>query len=249
MTTMSILYFTFCVKEPLERKVSKFSELELMNLQSKLFLWNVGERIQRCWSYQLFEKSQRFSHPTTFGHEKAVSEEEVIDTEITHCITTLHLFMLYFHLLGNLLLQQFSKEPHIQVTAFQTTSSGLYLYMIKVFENFGADEFAYFSAVISLCNAFFLMIFMPIVSGSLQMTDTLLLTLISVIECLSYILPPYMKNIWLFYGTQVLNSIAYCKYSLGRSLLSKVCFLKVEFLTHAFSKYPPPHPRDPWLKG
>ncbi len=94
--------------------------------------------------------------------------------------------------------------------------------MIKVFDNFDDVQFAYFSAVMSLCNAFFLMIFMPIVSGTLQMTDTLLVTLIAIIECLSYILSPYVTNIWVFYGTQVLNSIGYCKYSLGRSILSKV---------------------------
>ena len=99
----------------------------------------------------------------------------------------------------------------------------LYLYMLIKFEGFTAADYAYFTVAISLGNTFFLVIFMPIVSGKFGMNDALLMTFISIIETLSFLLSPFITSLPLFYVAQMLSTIGYCKFSVGRSLLSKSC--------------------------
>ncbi len=109
------------------------------------------------------------------------------------------------------------------IFAFNSTSSVLYLYMLIRFEDFQPEDFAYFSVTMSLCSVFFLMVLMPIVSGRLHLSDALLLTLISIVETMSFLLSPFTSNLILFYIFQVISSIGNCKFSIGRSLLSKCC--------------------------
>jgi MFS family permease len=109
------------------------------------------------------------------------------------------------------------------IFGFNSTSSLLYLYMLVRFENFQPDDFAYFSVTLSLCSVFFLIVFMPIVSGRLRLSDALLLTLLSIAETLGFLLSPFTSNLTLFYIFQVISTIGNCKFSIGRSLLSKCC--------------------------
>ena len=103
------------------------------------------------------------------------------------------------------------------------SESLLYLFMMIQFENFDAADYAYFSVTMSLGNTFFLVFLMPIVSGKLKMNDALLLTFISVAETMSYITMPFITNLPLFYIVRLIGTVGYCKYSTGRSLLSKCC--------------------------
>ena len=109
------------------------------------------------------------------------------------------------------------------IFAFNSTTSLLYLYMLVRFEDFQPEDFAYFSVTMSLCSVFFLMCFMPIVSGRFHLSDALLLTFLSIAETLSFLLSPFTSNLTLFYIFQVICTIGNCKFSIGRSLLSKCC--------------------------
>jgi PCFT/HCP family folate transporter-like MFS transporter 1/3 len=110
------------------------------------------------------------------------------------------------------------------VYVFAYYSNGLlYLYMLVKFEGFTAADYSYFTVAISLGNTFFLVIFMPIVSGKFGMNDALLMTIISIAETLSLVVSPFITSLPLFYASQMLSTIGYCKYSVGRSLLSKSC--------------------------
>jgi len=93
--------------------------------------------------------------------------------------------------------------------------------MLKVFEGFRPANYAYFSVAMNVGNSLFLFIFMPLVSGKLKLKDSTLLIIISICETFSNLLAPFVTNLWLFYGTQFLGMIGYCKYSTTRSLLSK----------------------------
>jgi len=93
--------------------------------------------------------------------------------------------------------------------------------MLKVFSGFKPADYAYFSVAMNVGNTLFLFVFMPLVSGKLKLNDSTLLMIISICETFSNLLSPFMTNLWLFYGTQFLNTIGYCKYSTARSLLSK----------------------------
>jgi len=95
--------------------------------------------------------------------------------------------------------------------------------MLVRFENFSPDDFAYFSVTLNCCTVFFLIIFMPIVSGRFKLGDALLLTLLSISETLSFLLSPFTSNLTVFYVFQVICTIGNCKFSIGRSLLSKCC--------------------------
>ena len=103
------------------------------------------------------------------------------------------------------------------------SSSLTFLYMLDKFTGFTASEFAYFSVSMSLGNAFFLIIIMPIVSGKYQVDDALLLTLICAIETLSFTVSAFVTSIPAFYAAQLIGSLGYCKYSVSRSLLAKCC--------------------------
>ena len=103
------------------------------------------------------------------------------------------------------------------------SESLLYLFMMIQFDNFDAADYAYFSVTMSLGNTFFLVFLMPIVSGKLNVSDSLLLTFISVAETLGYVLSPFTSNLTLFYLCQILCTIGNCKFPIGRSLLSKYC--------------------------
>lgn len=100
----------------------------------------------------------------------------------------------------------------------------LYLYMLIQFDGFTAADYAYFSVAMSLGNTLFLMVFMPIVSGKYRMNDALILVVICIAETLSYVLMPFITNLGLFYGAKLIGTIGYCKYSVGRSILSKLFY-------------------------
>jgi hypothetical protein len=95
--------------------------------------------------------------------------------------------------------------------------------MLVRFEDFSADDFAYFSVTLNVCSVFLLIIVMPIASGKFNLSDALLLTLISVAESLSLLLSPFTSDIKVFYAFQIVSTIGNCKFSIGRSLLSKFC--------------------------
>ena len=99
----------------------------------------------------------------------------------------------------------------------------LFLYMMDKFSGFTPSDFAYFSVSMSVGNAFFLMIVMPIVSGKYQVDDALLLTIICAMETLSFTVSPFVTSLPAFYAAQLISSVGYCKYAIGRSLLAKCC--------------------------
>ena len=109
------------------------------------------------------------------------------------------------------------------IFGYNSTQSVLYLYMLVRFENFSPDDFAYFSVTLNFCTVFFLIVCMPIVSGRFKLGDALLLTLLSISETLSFLLSPFTSNLTVFYVFQVICTIGNCKFSIGRSLLSKCC--------------------------
>ena len=99
----------------------------------------------------------------------------------------------------------------------------MYLYMLIKFDGFTSTDFAYFSVTLNVCSIICLIVIMPIVSGKLNVSDSLLLTFISVAETLGYVLSPFTSNLTLFYLCQILSTIGNCKFPIGRSLLSKYC--------------------------
>lgn len=99
-----------------------------------------------------------------------------------------------------------------------------YLYMLLQFDGFTAADYAYFTVVMSIGNSFFLMVFMPIVSGKYRMNDALLLVVICMAETVSYLMMPFVTNLALFYAAKLIGTIGYCKYSVGRSLLTKLFY-------------------------
>jgi MFS transporter, PCFT/HCP family, solute carrier family 46 (folate transporter), member 1 len=102
-------------------------------------------------------------------------------------------------------------------------TSLLYLFMLIQFDGFTATQFSYFSVTMNVCSIFFLLFIMPILGGKFKLSDAFLLTLISVIETLGYILSPFTSNLKVFYIYQFLCTIGNCKFPLGRSLISKYC--------------------------
>ena len=109
------------------------------------------------------------------------------------------------------------------IFTYNSNVSLIYLYMLLRFENFTADDFAYFSVTLNVCSVFLLIVVMPIASGKFRLSDALLLTLISVVESLSLLLSPFTSDIRVFYAYQIVSTIGNCKFSIGRSLLSKFC--------------------------
>ena len=109
------------------------------------------------------------------------------------------------------------------IFTYNSNVSILYLYMLVRFEDFSADDFAYFSVTLNVCSVFLLIVVMPIASGKFNLSDALLLTLISVAESLSLLLSPFTSDIKVFYAFQIVSTIGNCKFSIGRSLLSKFC--------------------------
>ena len=57
-----------------------------------------------------------------------------------------------------------------------------------------AEDYAFFSVALFLGNAFFLVVFMPIVSGRFQLDDALLLLFITIAEVLSFIMSPFITR-------------------------------------------------------
>ena len=102
-------------------------------------------------------------------------------------------------------------------------TSLLYMYMLLQFDGFTGAKFAYFSVTMNVCSIFFLLVVMPIVGGKFKATDAFLLTLISLIETLGYLLSPFTSNLAVFYVYQILCTIGNCKFPIGRSLISKYC--------------------------
>ena len=68
-----------------------------------------------------------------------------------------------------------------------------------------------------------MLVVMPIVGGKFKLGDAFLLTMISMIETLGYLLSPFTSNLTVFYVYQVLCTIGNCKFPVGRSLISKYC--------------------------
>ena len=102
-------------------------------------------------------------------------------------------------------------------------TSLLYLYMRIQFDGFSAEKYAYFSVTMNVCSIIFMLVVMPIVGGKFKLGDAFLLTLISMIETLGYLLSPFTSNLTVFYIYQVLCTIGNCKFPIGRSLISKYC--------------------------
>lgn len=110
----------------------------------------------------------------------------------------------------------------INIFAFYSTGL-LYFFMLIQFEGFSAADYAYYSVANSLGNTFFLVVVMPIASGKYKINDTVLLICISVAETLSFMSMPFITNLPLFYAVSIIGSVGYCKFAVGRSLLSKSC--------------------------
>ena len=111
----------------------------------------------------------------------------------------------------------------VYIFALNSNMSLMYLYMLIKFDGFTSTDFAYFSVTLNVCSIICLIVIMPIVSGKLNVSDSLLLTFISVAETLGYVLSPFTSNLTLFYLCQILSTIGNCKFPIGRSLLSKYC--------------------------
>jgi len=74
-----------------------------------------------------------------------------------------------------------------------------YLYMLLVFDGFTSTDYAFFGIFISLLNAFFLIIVMPIVSGKFKIHDALMLVIIVAFEIVSALIRPFTTTVWQYY--------------------------------------------------
>ena len=74
----------------------------------------------------------------------------------------------------------------------------------------------------NFCQAFSLIVLMPIFSWWLEIHDALLGFAVIAIEAVSFLTTPLALNWTAFYLAQGIGMVGLCKYALLRSLLSKV---------------------------
>ena len=63
---------------------------------------------------------------------------------------------------------------------------------------------------------------MPIMSGKLKLSEPMMLVVILCLETISHITSTFVTELWQFYLTQIIGAILMCKFSVARSMLSKV---------------------------
>jgi MFS-type transporter involved in bile tolerance (Atg22 family) len=61
----------------------------------------------------------------------------------------------------------------------------------------------------------------PLLSASLKLHDAFLLFLVTLLESAGSLLKPFAKTVWQFHLANALGTLAYSKYAVTRSLLSK----------------------------
>ena len=93
--------------------------------------------------------------------------------------------------------------------------------MLVVYEDFDETDFSYYSVFYNISAIFFLMVVTPFLSSKLKLHDALILFLIVSTEAISLAVTPFALVLWQLYIVSGFNAIAYCKYSVVRSLLSK----------------------------
>ncbi len=96
-----------------------------------------------------------------------------------------------------------------------------YLYMLRVFDNFGPTENSYFLVFTNMCTAFSMIVVMPILSSKLKLHDAFVLLTIVTIEAVCSVASPYAQELWQFWIISGIGSFGLCKYSVVRSLISK----------------------------
>ena len=69
---------------------------------------------------------------------------------------------------------------------------------------------------------FSLVVLMPIMSGKLKLSEPMMLVVILCLETISHITSTFVTELWQFYLTQIIGAILMCKFSVARSMLSKV---------------------------
>jgi MFS family permease len=101
------------------------------------------------------------------------------------------------------------------------TLSLTYNYLRLAIDGFDGSEYATFSMVMQLANAFYLIIIVPVLNVFGNLHDTLVLFTILIVETAGNIFTGLSNNLWQVYLSQIVAAIGLCKYSLVRTLLSK----------------------------
>ena len=96
-----------------------------------------------------------------------------------------------------------------------------YLYMLLVFDDFTATNYAHLSLVTQSAKAIILIVIMPILSRKFKVHDALLLSVFSACEILGASIKPFATVTWQFYIAYGIGVCGYCKFGTIRSLLSK----------------------------
>ena len=75
-----------------------------------------------------------------------------------------------------------------------------------------------------------LFIAMPCMSGKLKLSEPMMLVVILSFETISHFTSVFVTELWQFYLTQIIGACLICKFSVARSMLSKVGFERCHIL-------------------
>ena len=76
-----------------------------------------------------------------------------------------------------------------------------------------------FSSISAIANLF---IVMPIMSKKMSLSEPMMLVVILSFETISHFSSVFVTELWQFYLTQIVGACMICKFSVARSMLSKV---------------------------
>ncbi|TRY80252.1 hypothetical protein TCAL_13569, partial [Tigriopus californicus] len=105
---------------------------------------------------------------------------------------------------------------------FEMESGALmYIYAIKAIPNYDGTIHSYMNIMMKILGTLALLFVIPLLSLKLKLHEGLILVIINVLVTLGYLTTSFAHNIWQFFLSNMLPSIAICKFSATRSLLTK----------------------------
>ena len=133
-------------------------------------------------------------------------------------------------MLGTLLLKREGRLQlllYLQLCAYGTwlfaleVKALLYLFADTSYLDFDGEDWARYGVLDNIGGVVGLMVFMPVFSGWLKLHEGLVLTIVTVMVSLGFLLTAYTTSFSQFYVTMSLTFFDICLYSLGRSMLTK----------------------------
>lgn len=96
-----------------------------------------------------------------------------------------------------------------------------YLYMLLVYDEFTATDYAHMNIAMDLLRASIMLIAMPIISGKFQLHDALLLSIFAAFEVVGAMIKPFANTLWLFCLACGIGTVGSCKFTMVWCLISK----------------------------